>query len=91
MNTKEKIAEKKSNKSLDSEHKFLILYNDEINEYNYVVDSLIQICKHDSVQAEQCTYLAHIKGKCDVKKDIYSKLKPMREALSDRGLITKIE
>lgn len=91
MKTKERIIEKKNRKNLDSEHKFLILYNDEVNEFDYVIESLIQVCRHDPIQAEQCTFIAHMKGKCDVKKDIYNKLKPMREALSDRGLKSKIE
>ncbi|MBN1991011.1 MAG: ATP-dependent Clp protease adaptor ClpS [Bacteroidales bacterium] len=68
------------------ESAFLILYNDEINSYDFVIDSLIEVCEHEPVQAEQCTFIAHHKGKCDVKKGTYSSLKPLRDALTQRGL-----
>lgn len=64
----------------------LVLYNDEIHTFDYVIKSLIEVCDHDSVQAEQCTYLVHYKGKCDVKAGSFSMLKPMKQGLIDRGL-----
>lgn len=69
----------------------LILYNDDINTFEFVIESLIKICKHDKVQAEQCTYLIHYKGRCSVKIGSYKKLEPMCTALLERGLSAEIE
>ena len=65
----------------------LVLHNDEVNEFNYVVESLVEVCEHGSLQAEQCTLIAHYKGKCDVKYGSISKLKPLKDELSRRGLM----
>lgn len=70
--------------------KNLILYNDEVNDFNYVIESLIEICNHDNVQAEQCTYLTHYNGKCEVKKGSFEELKAMKEKLLERGLQAEI-
>lgn len=72
-------------------NKNLVLYNDDVNTFEFVTESLIKVCKHDSIQAEQCTYLVHFAGKCAVKTANYRKLKPMCEALLERGLTAKIE
>jgi ATP-dependent Clp protease adaptor protein ClpS len=71
--------------------KALIIYNDDVNTFDHVIDSLVKICKHELIQAEQCTWLIHFTGKCVVKNDSYNKLKPMCEALQDRGLSATIE
>jgi ATP-dependent Clp protease adaptor protein ClpS len=71
--------------------KALILYNDDVNTFDFVTDSLIEVCEHDLLQAEQCTYLVHYTGKCVVKNGTYKKLKPLCEALLERGLTAKIE
>ncbi len=71
--------------------KALILYNDDVNTFNFVTDSLIEVCEHNLLQAEQCTYLVHYTGKCVVKNGTYKKLKPLCEALLERGLTAKIE
>lgn len=71
--------------------KNLVLYNDDVNTFEFVTDSLIKVCRHDSLQAEQCTYLVHFAGRCAVKTADYNKLKPMCEALLERGLTAKIE
>ena len=73
------------------ENNYLILHNDDIHTFDYVIDSLIEICEMDTVQAEQCTYLVHYKGKCEVKKGAISYLKPYREGLIDRGLNATID
>ena len=73
------------------EKKFLILHNDDIHTFDFVIDTLIEICKLEVVQAEQCTYLVHYKGKCDVKKGSYSYLQPYRQGLIDRGLNATID
>lgn len=64
----------------------LMVYNDDFNTFDHVIETLIKVCKHDTHQAEQCTYLIHYKGKCSVKKGTYEELKPMREAISEAGI-----
>jgi ATP-dependent Clp protease adaptor protein ClpS len=71
--------------------KFLVLHNDDIHTFDYVIESLIRICKMDTVQAEQCTYLVHYKGKCDIRKGTAHFLKPLKDGLIDRGLNVTIE
>ena len=71
--------------------KQIILYNDDFNTFDFVIESLIKICKHDTIQAEQCTFLVHYKGKCSVKKGSYEELEPMCTALLGRGLTAEIE
>lgn len=71
--------------------KNLILYNDDVNTFDFVIESLIKVCKHDAIQAEQCTFLVHYAGRCSVKTGTYKKLKPLCEALLERGLSAEIE
>lgn len=71
--------------------KSIVLYNDDVNTFEFVIDSLIKVCKHEPLQAEQCTYLIHYKGKCAVKSGSYDQLKPICSALLDRGLTAEIE
>jgi ATP-dependent Clp protease adaptor protein ClpS len=71
--------------------KSLILYNDDYHTFDYVIQALIDVCKHNTEQAEQCTFLVHYKGKCDVKKGSVNVLKPMKEELAGRDLKATIE
>ena len=73
------------------EEKSLILHNDDFHTFDYVIETLIKICQLDSVQAEQCTYLVHYKGKCDVKKGCFDYLKPFKEGLIEKGLSATID
>lgn len=68
----------------------LILYNDDIHDFMYVIDSLIEVCDHNSVQAEQCTYLVHYRGKCQIRKGKYEHLKEMYNQLLEKELIVSI-
>ena len=68
----------------------LILYDDDFNTFDFVIESLVKVCKHDLVQAEQCTYIVHYKGKCSVKRGDREILRSMRTALSDRGLTAEV-
>ena len=70
---------------------FLTLHNDEIHTFEYVIESLIEVCDHDMEQAEQCTYLVHYRGRCDVKKGNFKFLNPMKKELARRGLTVTIE
>lgn len=74
-----------------SEKKFLILHNDDVHSFDFVIETLIDVCSLDEIQAEQCTFLVHYKGKCDVKKGSINFLKPYKEALNTRGLEATIE
>ncbi len=86
----ETLEEVKLNeKVLDS--KDLIIYNDDVNTFEHVIESLIEICNHSSIQAEQCTCIIHHNGKCGVKRGDLKKLKPMVEAFSERGISAEIE
>lgn len=64
----------------------LILHNDDIHDFLYVIDSLIEVCDHDSVQAEQCTFIVHYHGECDVKIGKHEQLKVMYNELLNKGL-----
>ena len=70
--------------------KSILLYNDEVNTFDHVIDSLCKYCDHDTVQAEQCAWIVHNNGKCMVKKGSYEELKPICNALTDEGLSAKI-
>jgi ATP-dependent Clp protease adaptor protein ClpS len=69
----------------------LVVFNDDVNTFDFVIESLIEVCNHDRIQAEQCTFLIHFKGKCSVKDGEFTKLRPMCEALLDRGITAEIE
>lgn len=69
----------------------IILYNDDVNTFEHVILSLIEICDHSLEQAEQCALLVHHKGKCEVKRGEIFDLIPKHEALLERKLSTKIE
>lgn len=73
------------------EEEHLVLYNDDVNTFDFVIKSLIEVCRHDRIQAEQCTYIIHYNGRCAVKDGPRKKLIPMCEALMDRGLSATIE
>lgn len=75
----------------DEKNKALIVYNDDFNTFDFVIESLVKVCGHDLLQAEQCTLLIHYKGKCAVKSGNFKTLRPMCEALLERGLSAKIE
>ncbi len=70
--------------------KQIIVYNDDFNTFDFVIESLIKICKHEMTQAEQCTYIIHFNGKCSVKKGGYDELEPTCTALLKRGLTAEI-
>lgn len=76
--------------SNDGKDYSLILYNDDVHDFNYVIDSLIDICKHDPVQAEQCTYLVHYTGKCQIKAGKFDQLRIIKNKLLDKGLTVEM-
>ncbi|MBM3914850.1 MAG: ATP-dependent Clp protease adaptor ClpS [Sphingomonadales bacterium] len=69
----------------------LIVWNDDVNTFDWVIITLVEICGHTQEQAEQCAYLIHFKGKYAVKNGEFEILKPMCEAIVDRGINATIE
>lgn len=72
------------------ESRNLIVFNDDVNTFEHVIESLIKVCGHKALQAEQCTYLIHYKGKCDVQSGEYDKLAKMCTGLLNRGISAEI-
>lgn len=72
------------------EPKDLVVFNDDYNTFEHVIETLIRVCKHSVEQAEQCTFIIHHRGKCSVKKGPLSKLKPMKEAICDVGIDARV-
>jgi ATP-dependent Clp protease adaptor protein ClpS len=68
----------------------LIVFNDDVNTFDYVIEVLVDICEHEPEQAEQCTMIIHYKGKCAVKKGSFDEMASMRNALCQRGLSAEV-
>ena len=74
------------------EHPYqLIVWNDEVNTFEWVIETLVEVCKHSTEQAEQCAMLIHTQGKYAVKNGQYEELKPMCDAITERGIGATIE
>lgn len=69
----------------------LVVYNDEVNTFDWVIKALMEVCNHTAEQAEQCSLFIHYKGKYAVKQGAYGKLKPLKEAIVERGIKAAIE
>ncbi len=69
----------------------IILYNDDVNTFEYVINILVKVCKHSLEQAEQCSYIVHYSGKCSVKSGTIDQLKPICSRLLDAGLTAEIK
>ncbi len=70
---------------------FLIIYNDDVNTFDWVIQSLMEVCKHTHEQSEQLSMLIHFKGKATVKTGSFDVLHPLKDALLERGLSAVIE
>ncbi|WP_181304192.1 ATP-dependent Clp protease adaptor ClpS [Rufibacter sp. XAAS-G3-1] len=68
----------------------LVVYNDDFNTFEHVINTLVQVCRHTQEQAEQCTMLIHYKGKCTVKLGTFTELEIMCTAIHDRGISADI-
>lgn len=73
----------------DSWHE-IVLFNDEVNTFDWVIHCLIEVCEHSPEQAEQCAVITHYKGKCTVKSGSYADLEPRCTSLLERGLSAEI-
>ena len=91
INHSEQIQETLDTLLVDSTAAFLVLHNDDVNTFDFVIQCLVNICKHDELQAEQCALLVHYTGKAVVKTGDIEKLLPMKTALTDRGLSATLE
>ena len=77
---------------IDDENSYqLVVWNDEVNTFEWVIDTLIQICGHTSEQAEQSAMIIHTKGKYAVKEGSFNTLKPMCDAITERGIGATVE
>jgi len=89
--TKEKISEQQLSEIDLKNQNEIILYNDDVNTFDHVINTLISVCDHTMEQAEQCSLIVHYKGKCSVKTGAYSDLKLMCSKLLHAGLSAEIE
>lgn len=69
----------------------LIIWNDEVNTFEWVIETLIEVCRHSHEQAEQCAYIIHFRGKYAVQEGSYDELKPKCDAITDRGINATVE
>lgn len=69
----------------------LVVWNDEVNTFEWVIETLIDVCGHTEEQAEQCAMIIHVQGKYAVKKGDYDTLKPMCNSINDRGINATVE
>lgn len=90
MSTKEKIQEKVLVEEAISFDNEIVMYNDDVNTFDHVIDTLIKVCKHTSEQAEQCSLIVHYKGKCTVKTGSMNELKDQCSQLLEAGLSAEI-
>ena len=90
MSTEVEFDEKVALLEKEVDSKNLVVYNDDVNTFDHVIDSLVKVCRHEIIQAEQCTWIVHYNGKCAVKEGDMDKLLPMRRALNERGIDAKI-
>ena len=90
MSTKEKIKEEVVVLEKEVNQHHIVLHNDEVNTFDFVIDSLINVCEHTEEQAEQCTWLVHFKGKCTVKTGDLKELEPRCSKLLSLGLSAEL-
>jgi len=69
----------------------LIVWNDDVNTFQWVIETLVEVCGHSFEQAEQCSLLIHFQGKYAVKEGMFEDLRPMCEAILDRGIGATVE
>lgn len=90
MSTKEKIQEDVDVAEMESNQNEIVLYNDDVNTFDHVINCLIFACEHTPEQAEQCSIIVHYKGKCTVKTGDLKELEPRCSMLLEAGLSAEI-
>lgn len=89
-NNQEKLQEELLVDELVEKQNEIVLYNDDVNTFDHVIETLIAVCDHTPEQAEQCSLIVHFKGKCTVKTGSFDDLKPRCTRLLDAGLSAEI-
>lgn len=90
MSTKEQISEELLVEEETIKQNEIVLFNDEVNTFDFVIETLISVCEHTPEQAEQCSLIVHYKGKCTVKTGAYKDLEPRCTSLISAGLSAEI-
>ncbi|HLA57047.1 MAG TPA: ATP-dependent Clp protease adaptor ClpS [Flavobacterium sp.] len=90
MAVKEKIQEKVATDEAISLNNEIVIYNDDVNTFDHVIETLMRVCSHTSEQAEQCSLIIHYKGKCTVKTGPIKELEPQCTQLLEAGLSAEI-
>ncbi|MGM0636574.1 MAG: ATP-dependent Clp protease adaptor ClpS [Bacteroidota bacterium] len=75
---------------VNQEHK-IVVFNDDFNTFDHVIDTLVATCEHHPIQAEQCALIIHYKGKCDVKSGDFNDLKPRCTKILEAGITAEIQ
>lgn len=88
--TKEKVAVEVSLMESVSLNNEIVMYNDDVNTFDHVIETLIRVCNHEPIQAEQCALIVHYKGKCTVKTGSMDELTPSCLQLLEAGLSAEI-
>jgi ATP-dependent Clp protease adaptor protein ClpS len=88
---KEKTLRREGKQNRGGEKYTLILFNDEVNTFDHVIKSLVEVCGHDSVQAEQCALIVHLKGSCEIKSGVREILAAMSRSLNLKGLNSQVK
>lgn len=90
MSTREKVSEELLLEDKVVKQNEIVLFNDEVNTFDHVIETLIDVCEHTPEQAEQCSLIVHYNGKCTVKTGEYSDLEPRCSRLLQAGLSAEI-
>ena len=85
------VLVKEEKKTTELELSQLLVFNDDFNTFDWVIQCFMEVCNHTFEQSEQLSLIVHYKGKAIVKTGDFEKLKPMKEALVERGLSAVIE
>jgi len=91
MSVQEEILEEVLTETKEKKHNEIVVFNDDVNTFDHVIDMLIEACEHDMIQAEQCTLLIHYKGKCAVKTGDFDDLQPRCTKLLEAGISAEIQ
>ncbi|NER10644.1 ATP-dependent Clp protease adaptor protein ClpS [Muriicola jejuensis] len=90
MSQKEKFSEEVLLEEVTVKQHEIVLFNDDVNTFDHVIDTLISVCDHTPEQAEQCSLIVHYNGKCTVKTGEYNDLKPRCSKLLQAGLSAEL-
>lgn len=91
MSTQEQVSPDYELDVLEAVENKIVLFNDDVNTFDHVVEMLVATCDHTPIQAEQCSLIVHYKGKCSVKSGTYDDLEPRCTALLEAGLTAEIQ